>query len=317
MKRWIEMATVFVTACMALAGCRLGSDSGTPVSPPDNSPGTPIEIVSWKQDDASVYGILFGEDWPTATYVVRDNQELEALWAMRPRARSIEPIPTTIDFERFTLAGISLGRTTDSCSAAIITDGYEKNGQVTLRYAVKSDPNDPLCGLDTREIYAWALVPRTSERIGFVASPDSTSHPVYSQVDFYPVEIAPRPNVPPQTMGDQLSGNWPASTYIFHNQAELAAAWASRPAGSGPVPTLDLDYTRYTLAGLSFDKVGNFCSGIIPKSASRQGDTLVIDYVVKTGVPGSTVCYQGQRPYTAFVLVPATTLPIVFHEQLP
>lgn len=116
-----------------------------------------------------------------------------------------------------------------------------------------------------------------------------------------------------QPMWTEFPGSFPAGTYVFRNQSELAAAWATAPqdyvpvdptAPPGPIPMPSIDFGPYSVVGVSLG-VGIRCyAPHITQVVSAGGDLTVLYVAPPTTGPGTFAC-RHLWPLTAFARVPA------------
>lgn len=118
----------------------------------------------------------------------------------------------------------------------------------------------------------------------------------------------------------EFPGSFPAGTYVFRSEMEMAASWATAPqeflpvdprAPPGPVPMPKIDFGMYSVVGVSLG-VGIRCfAPHISKVTTMGGDVKVLYVVPINSGPGTLAC-RHQWPLTAFARVPAIRGSVTF-----
>lgn len=119
-----------------------------------------------------------------------------------------------------------------------------------------------------------------------------------------------------QPLQDDMTRSFPAGTYAFRTQAELAEAWNAAPQQFGeakPLPTVD--FSQKMVVGISLG-VGIRCNVPIIRKVERDGGTYVVSYTTNEGTGVTTLACLHQWHLTDFVAVPASAGTVVF-ERVP
>ena len=117
-----------------------------------------------------------------------------------------------------------------------------------------------------------------------------------------------------QSMQEQFSGTYAAGTYVFRNQAELAAAWAAAPQQFGtPMEMSVIDFSRNTVVGISLG-TGIRCDTPRIVAVYELGGTVQVSYFTNQGTGVTTLACLHQWRLSDFALIPATSEPVVFER---
>lgn len=137
--------------------------------------------------------------------------------------------------------------------------------------------------------------------------PDASAEPINPQA----LQAAGFVTLASEVMGfDNLK--LPANL-VFRTAAEWQAAWLGRSQGTEPVPEVDFD--KYMVIGVARQGI-NGCDGIGVARIEQSASALIV-HGWFADPPGPTIlCTANYTVNNHFVLVPRSTLPVQFTEQV-
>jgi hypothetical protein len=125
---------------------------------------------------------------------------------------------------------------------------------------------------------------------------------------------APEP-VTFQSLQEELTRSFPAGTYVFRTEGEMAAAWASAPQQFGeakPLPTID--FSQSMVVGVSLG-TGIRCNIPIIRSVERLSNAdYIVSYTSNEGTGVTTLACLHQWRLTDFAAVPRTVGTVAFQR---
>lgn len=115
-----------------------------------------------------------------------------------------------------------------------------------------------------------------------------------------------------QSLQEQLTRSFPAGTYVFRSQAEMASAWTAAPQEYGePQPLPVIDFANNVVVGISLG-VGIRCNVPLILRVTSDGARLLVSYRTNEGTGVTTLACLHTWRLTDFAAVPATGLPVEF-----
>jgi hypothetical protein len=119
-----------------------------------------------------------------------------------------------------------------------------------------------------------------------------------------------------QSLQNDMTRSFPAGTYVFKTQAEMAAAWTAAPQQFGdPKPLPTVDFSQSMVVGVSLG-VGIRCNTPIITSIARQSDDYLVSYRTNEGTGVTTLACLHQWHLTDFAAIPATRGNVVFQRVI-
>lgn len=125
-----------------------------------------------------------------------------------------------------------------------------------------------------------------------------------------------------QSLFTEFPGSYPAGTYVFKDQAEMAVAWATAPQEyvpvdptrpPGPIPMPSIDFEKYSVVGISLG-VGLRCFAPHITSITSVGDDLMVTYTSREDTGPVTLACAHTWPLTAFAQVPTFRGSVTFER---
>ncbi|MBG9390212.1 hypothetical protein [Caenimonas aquaedulcis] len=117
-----------------------------------------------------------------------------------------------------------------------------------------------------------------------------------------------------QRLQEELTRSFPAGTYVFRSQAEMAAAWNAAPQEFGdakPMPAID--FSQSMVVGISMG-VGIRCFVPTITAVTRVGASYTVSYRANDGSGGTTLACLHTWRLTDFVAVPAQPGTVAFQR---
>jgi len=107
-------------------------------------------------------------------------------------------------------------------------------------------------------------------------------------------------------------GTWPVQTYVARSDSEWSQVWNQFvPNFEPPVPRPVVDFSAYTVVGISLGWGSNGCDGVAISRVTETSSEIDVEYRRLSALPGQG-CGASLVPLIDFVEIAATTKPVVF-----
>jgi hypothetical protein len=113
-----------------------------------------------------------------------------------------------------------------------------------------------------------------------------------------------------RVQGD-FPGGWPVQTYVARMDEEWSQIWSLHVPNFSPAPKPLIDFTAYTLVGVSLGLGSNGCESLQITRVTERPEGIEVDYR-RLAVSTGQGCTANLVPLVDFVEIGATTKPITF-----
>jgi hypothetical protein len=118
-------------------------------------------------------------------------------------------------------------------------------------------------------------------------------------------------DIPYARVQGDFSNSWPVQNYVARSDAEWSQIWSQQAPNFSPILKPVIDFTAYTVVGVSLGLGSNGCEGVQITRVTERPDEIEVDYR-RLAVSTGQACTANLVPLVDFIEIGATTKPITF-----